>query len=131
MGDDLINEAVFFGLLRRKEVVALGIQLHLFQRLAGVLAEQPVHLGAGADEMVGMDLDVGSLSGQTAALTAGDEGLVDHDLGVGQGKALALGAAGQQERTHRGGHAHADGGDVTLDILDGIVDLTKFIYPIR
>ena len=64
MGDDLIDEAVFLGLLRRKEVVALGIQLHLFQRLAGVLAEQPVHLGAGADEMVGMDLDVGSLSGQ-------------------------------------------------------------------
>ena len=47
---------------------------------------------------------------------------MDHDLGVGQGEALALGAAGQQERTHRGGHAHADGGDVTLDILDGIVD---------
>ncbi len=77
MGDDLIDEAVFLGLLRRKEVVALGILLHLFQRLAGVLAEQPVHLGAGADDMVRVDLDVGSLSGQTTALTAGDEGLVE------------------------------------------------------
>ena len=100
MGDDLINEAVFLGLLRRKEVVALGILLHLFQRLAGVLAEQPVHLGAGADDVVRMDLDVGSLSGQTAALTACDQRLVNHDLSVGQSEALALGAAGQQECAH-------------------------------
>ena len=47
---------------------------------------------------------------------------MDHDLSVGQSEPLALGAAGQQECAHRGSHAHADGGDIALDILDGIVD---------
>ena len=47
---------------------------------------------------------------------------MDHDLSVGQRKTLALGAAGQQERAHGGCHAHADGGDIALDIPHGIVD---------
>ena len=49
-------------------------------------------------------------------------GLVDHDLRIGQRQALALGAGGQQERAHRGGHADADGGYVALDILHGVVN---------
>ena len=49
-------------------------------------------------------------------------GLVDHDLRVGQGQALALGPGGQQERAHGGGHADADGGYVALDILHGVVN---------
>ena len=47
---------------------------------------------------------------------------MDHDLRVGQRQALALRAGGQQERTHRGGHAHADGGHVALDELHGVID---------
>ena len=37
------------------------------------------------------------LAREAAPLPACDQGLVDQDLGVGQSKALALGAAGQQE----------------------------------
>jgi len=47
---------------------------------------------------------------------------VDHHLGIGQGDTLALGAAGQQERTHAGSHADADGGYITLDVLHGVID---------
>ena len=47
---------------------------------------------------------------------------MDQDLGVRQGKALALGAAGQQERAHRGRHSDADGGDIALDVVHRVVD---------
>ena len=63
-----------------------------------------------------MDADIRRLALGAAA------GLMDHNLAVGQRKALALGAGSQQERAHAGRHAHADGGHVALDILHGIVN---------
>ena len=72
MGNDLIDQAVFLCLQCGHIVVALGIQLDLFQRLAGVLAEHPVHLIADIDHVLGMDLDIGGLAGKAAALPAGD-----------------------------------------------------------
>ena len=48
------------------------------------------------------------------------QGLVDHDLGVGQAETLALGASGQQKGTHAGGHANAQGGDLGLDEVHGV-----------
>ena len=72
--------------------------------------------------MLGVDLDVGGLAGEAAALAAGDQRLMDHDLGIGQRKTLALGAACQQECAHGSRHAHADGGNIALDILHGVVD---------
>ena len=95
-GDDLINQAVILGLLSGHIVVALGVPLQNLQRLAGVLAQQLVHAVLDVDHVVGVDLDVGGLTGQTAALAA-DERLMDQDLGIGQRIPLALGAAGQQE----------------------------------
>lgn len=47
---------------------------------------------------------------------------MDHDVGVGQGVTLALGACRKQERAHRSCHTHADGGNVALDILHGVID---------
>ena len=47
---------------------------------------------------------------------------MDHDLRVGQRDALALRAAGEQERAHARCHADADGGNVALDILHGVID---------
>ena len=47
---------------------------------------------------------------------------MDHDLRVGQRDALALRAAGEQERAHARRHADADGGNVALDILHGVID---------
>ena len=77
MGNDLIDQAVFLCLLRGKVVVALGVLLDLFQRLAGVLAEHPVHLIADIDHVLGMDLDIRGLAGKAAALLAETDVLVD------------------------------------------------------
>ena len=57
-----------------------------------------------------LDLDVSRL-----ALRA-TQRLVDHDAAVGQRVALALVAGGQEESTHGGGQAHADGGHVGADV---------------
>jgi hypothetical protein len=48
--------------------------------------------------------------------------LVDHDAGIRQGEALADGARRQQEGTHAGGEARAQGGYVRLDELHRVVD---------
>ena len=47
--------------------------------------------------------------------------LMDHDLAVGKSKALALGTAGEKERTHAGRHTDADGRNVAFDEVHGIV----------
>ena len=67
-------------------------------------------------DLLGLDLDVGDLAADLAVR------LVDHDLRVRQGEPLALGAAGQQDRGARGGHADAVGRDRALDELHRVVD---------
>ena len=47
---------------------------------------------------------------------------MDEDFRVGQCKALALCAAGQQERAHGGRHADTDGGDIALDVVHRVMD---------
>ena len=69
-----------------------------------------------------MNLDVACLAGKATALAAGNQRLMDQDLRIRQGETLTLGAAGQQKCTHGSSHAHADGGNIALDILHGIVD---------
>ena len=61
-----------------------------------------------------MDFDFGGLTLGAA------QRLVDHDLGVGQGEALALLAGRQQESAHAGRHADAQGGHVGLDEVHGV-----------
>lgn len=48
--------------------------------------------------------------------------LVNHDLGMRQGKALAFGAGCQEDRGHAGSGSDADGRYVRFDILHGIID---------
>lgn len=62
MGNDLIDQAVFFCLLCGHIVIALGIQLDLFQRLTRVLAEHPVHLIADIHHVFSVDLDISGLA---------------------------------------------------------------------
>ena len=45
---------------------------------------------------------------------------MNHDARIRQRKTLALGACGQQEGAHAGGHAGAQGRDVGLDELHGV-----------
>ena len=47
--------------------------------------------------------------------------LMNHNLRIRQRKPLALGAAGQQERSHRTGLSDAHGRYVAADVLHGIV----------
>ncbi|MPM32284.1 hypothetical protein SDC9_78846 [bioreactor metagenome] len=116
LGDDLIDQAVILGLGRGHEVVALGVGLDLLVGLTGALGQDAVHLFLGAQNVARMDFDVRRLT------TGATQHLVDHDLGVGQRKTLALGTSGQQEGTHAGGKAAAQRGHVRLDELHGVVD---------
>ena len=47
---------------------------------------------------------------------------MDHDLGIGQRHTLALGAGAQQKRAHRSRQTDADGRDIALNVLHGVVD---------
>ena len=114
--DDLVNKAVGLRLFSGHEVVALGIDLDRLKRLAGVGGKDLVQTLLDLQHPFDLDLHIGRLPLRAAG------GLVDHDLRVGKGKALALRAGGQQKRAHRRGHAHADGGHVALDELHGVID---------
>jgi hypothetical protein len=54
-----------------------------------------------------------------------------HDPRVRQGEPLAGGARGQQELTHRTGHAHGDRGHVVLDGAHGVVDREPGVVDAR
>ena len=56
--------------------------------------------------MVGHNLDIRDLSLNAIAM---DRGLMDHNLGVGQGNTLALGAAGQKKGPKACGKSDTDG----------------------
>ncbi len=60
------------------------------------------------------------LIGHFTARTAGR--LVNHNRGIGQQKALALGAGTQQKRGGRGLYANADRLDVVFDVLHGVIN---------
>ena len=107
---------VLEGLFGGHVVVALHVLFDGLDGLAGVLGQQFIHLALDAHDLLGLNGDVRRLTARAA------QRLVDHDLGVGQGLALALRARGEQKRAHRGGHAHAHGGNFALDVVHGIVD---------
>ena len=67
-------------------------------------------------DLVRLDLDVRRLALRST------KRLVDHDARVGQRVALALRSGSQQERSHRGGEADADGRDVRADEAHGVED---------
>ena len=83
----LVHQAKVLGFVGVEIAVALGFLFDVTKRLAGVLGQDFVEAMAFLDDFVGLDFDVGNLAADLAP------GLVDHDLGVGQGVALALGAA--------------------------------------
>ena len=70
----------------------------LLDGLAGVLGEDLVEALAHVDDLAGVDLDVGRL-----AFEAADETWWMRILAFGSANALAVGAAGQEQRAH----AHA------------------------
>src|SRR3954447_17065336 len=114
--DHPIDDAVVLRLFGGHEVVALGVVADLVVVLLRVLRDDVVEALADVDDLLGVDLDVCGL-----ALEGGAD-LVNQDLRVGQRHALALGAAGEQQRAHRHRDADADRLHVGLDELHRVVD---------
>ena len=85
------------------------------------VAPDVVTICYGLAASMGAFLLSGGAKGKRLALGA-TEGLVDHDSGVGQGQALALGAARQEERPHAGGQPVADGHHIGCHLLHRVVD---------
>src|SRR5437879_5547070 len=77
--DDVVDQPVGLRLLGRQEVVALGVLLDPLYGLAGVLGQDPVEDLPRAQDLLGVDLDVGRLALHPAPR------LVNQDVGVGEG----------------------------------------------
>src|SRR5260370_42435250 len=90
---DQVDQAPLFRLLWSHEEVALHRPLDVFELAAAVLRIDPRHLLALAEDLLGVDLDVGGLS-----LDALRERLVDEDLRVGPRHAHAPTTAGEEDR---------------------------------
>src|SRR5579884_66213 len=118
-GDDFVDNAVLAGLFRAHDEVAVGVLLDLLYRLPGVMGKHLVEQIPHPQDLLGLQLYVGGLSGRPPV------GLVDEDAGVREGEALAPGPPGQQHGSGRGGLAVAEGRFVGLDELHGVVDGEK------
>src|SRR6266568_357469 len=91
---DRVDQAPVLRLLGGHEEVPLHRSLDLFERPLAVLGVDPRYLLALAEDLLGVDLDIGGL-----ALDALRKGLVDEDLRVRQRNAHARGAAGEKDRS--------------------------------
>ena len=100
--EDFVDEAVVLGGVGVHEEVAVSVADDVLDGLAGVLGEDLADQLVLAEDLAGVDLDIGGL-----AADAADDGLVDVDGAVGQGVALALGAGAEEDGAHAG--AAADG----------------------
>ena len=75
-------------------MITLGILFNLLKRLARGIGQDVVERGARLADLTRSNLNLGLLALGTAA------GLMDHDLGMGQAEALALGTARKKNRSH-------------------------------
>ena len=71
---------------------------------------------AQAQDFASSDFDISCLTFRAA------EWLVDQHRGVGEAEALTRSTSGQQHRSHAHCHTYADGRDIRLEPLHGIVD---------
>ena len=90
-------------------MVALGVLGNLLDGLAGGIGKNLIEIAPRLLDLLRHNLDLGLLPLGAAAR------LVDHHHRVRQAEALALRTVREQHRSHRGGHAHADGGHIGLD----------------
>jgi len=115
--DHLVDQPVLERLARRHEVVALGVAGDLLERLSGLLGQDLFEAALHLDRLAGPDLDVRCLAAE-----ARRPQLMDQDLSVRKGGALALRARGEQYRTDRHRDADAHRAHVRFDELHGVVD---------
>ena len=88
--DDAVHQAVVLGFLRRHVVVAVAVRLNLSRALPGMKGKDFVRSFVHPNQILDLDFDIARLP-SAAALR-----LMNHDAGVGQGKAFALSARAQQ-----------------------------------
>ena len=117
-----VNHAVGLCLFGGEPMVAVAVGVDLLEGLAAVLGDDFVELGLEFLDFANGDFHVGSLTfGAT-------HGLVDHHAAVGQSAAHAFLAGAEQYACHRGCQTGADGGNLRLDVLHGVVDAETCIY---
>ena len=116
LGQDVVYHSVFQCLPGGHPVVAVHVGEDLVERLPGAFGDNLAELGARLLNLLGGNEDVRSLALSPA------QRLVDQDAGVGERRTLALLAGTEQDCTHRGGHAGADGPDRRGDELHGVID---------
>src|SRR5215217_3916958 len=97
VGYYVVDDAVLDGLIGTHYVVPVGVALDPLVRLPRVGGEELVEAALGHDELLGVDLHVRRLTGQTT-----DARLVQQYPRVGQRVPLALGPRREQESPHRG-----------------------------
>src|SRR4051812_19105160 len=114
--DDVVDEPVLLGLLRREPAVPVGVLVDLLEGLAGVVGDALLQHPPGVHHLLGLDRDVGRRTADAA------RGLVHHDPRVRQGVALALCAGAEQELPHAGREPHRDRRDVVGHVLHRVVD---------
>ena len=113
----MVDEAIAQRLLRGLPVVTVRVVGQLLFRLPAGFGENAVDPLLNVQEVFSCQTNVSSLALGTA------QRLMDHDLGVGRGVALALGTGGQQEGTRRCGDAGSHGADITANaVLHHVVD---------
>src|SRR6266545_7038186 len=92
----LVDQTVLQRLVGCEEIVTVGVALDLLDRLARVLGEQAIEPFAQAQDVLGVDGDVGGLALETA------QRLMNEDGRVGQREALALASRAEKECPHAG-----------------------------
>ena len=115
---DFVGEAVFDRFLGVEVEVAVGVFLDLVEGFSGGIGEDLVEFVAEFFHFLGLDVDVGCGGNHSS----GDEGLVNHDPGVGIDEAFAFGGTGEEDGAHAGSHAGDDDTYGGGDELDGVVD---------
>ena len=115
----LVDQAVGLGLLRGHEIIALAVRGDLPRRSLPVfsarMSVQP--LLDGRQTLSGLDLPY-----PCTWPWVPPEGWWIMISALGSAIRLPLVPAREQERAHGRRHADADGGDIALDVLHGVVD---------
>src|SRR5262245_44146352 len=121
--DDVIDYPVFLSLVGRHDVIALGVFLDTLERLSRVVDQDLIQPLTHAQNFTSRNVNVGRLS-----LEPLHQRLMDHDSGIGQGKALTLGPRRQEHCGHRGRMSYAHRLHIRLDELHRVVNRQPGCY---
>ena len=111
-----VDETVFFGFCRAHVVVAIGVELDLFVSFSRVLGEDMDKAFFELIHKLHRAFDITGRAGSSAT------DLMDHDIGIGEGKAFSVSPGGEEDRTHAGGHSDAVGIYRASHELHGVIN---------